>query len=54
MGGEQAGRARLQCYSDIAVTKSGTILCFYGRGEKTDFGGYAFNISRSRASISNG
>lgn len=30
-------------YSDIAVTKSGTILSFYGRGEKTDFGGYAFN-----------
>jgi sialidase-1 len=30
-------------YSDIAVTKSGVILSFYGRGEKTDFGGYAFN-----------
>jgi len=30
-------------YSDIAVTKSGTILSFYGRGGKTDFGGYAFN-----------
>lgn len=29
-------------YSDIAVTKSGTILCFYGRGEKKDMGGWAF------------
>ncbi len=29
-------------YSDLAVTKSGLILCFYGRGEKTDFGGFAF------------
>jgi sialidase-1 len=30
-------------YSDIAVTKDGTILCFYGRGDAKDFGGYAFN-----------
>jgi len=30
-------------YSDIAVAKDGTILCFYGRGDKKDFGGYAFN-----------
>ena len=30
-------------YSDIGVTKDGTILCFYGRGEAKDFGGYAFN-----------
>ncbi len=29
-------------YSDLAVTKKGTILCFYGRGEKSDFGGFAF------------
>jgi len=25
------------------VAKDGTILCFYGRGDKNDFGGYAFN-----------
>ncbi len=30
-------------YSDIGVTKDGTILCFYGRGGDKDFGGYAFN-----------
>jgi len=30
-------------YSDIAVAKDGTILCFYGRGDIKDFGGYAFN-----------
>ncbi len=30
-------------YSDIGVTKDGTILCFYGRGGAKDFGGYAFN-----------
>ncbi len=30
-------------YSDLAVTKDGTILCFYGRGDKKDFGGFAFN-----------
>ena len=30
-------------YSDIGVTKDGTILCFYGRGDAKDFGGYAFN-----------
>ena len=30
-------------YSDIGVTKDGTILCFYGRGEAKDFGGFAFN-----------
>lgn len=30
-------------YSDIGVAKDGTILCFYGRGDAKDFGGYAFN-----------
>jgi sialidase-1 len=30
-------------YSDIGVAKDGTILCFYGRGEKKDFGGFAFD-----------
>lgn len=30
-------------YSDISVAKDGTILCFYGRGEKKDFGGFAFD-----------
>lgn len=30
-------------YSDLAVTKDGVILCFYGRGDKNDFGGFAFN-----------
>ncbi|MDB6118974.1 MAG: nedA [Verrucomicrobiaceae bacterium] len=30
-------------YSDIGVMKDGTILCFYGRGDAKDFGGYAFN-----------
>jgi sialidase-1 len=30
-------------YSDVAVTKSGMILCFYSRGGSgTDFGGFAF------------
>jgi len=29
-------------YSDLAVSKKGAIFCFYGRGEKTDFGGFAF------------
>jgi sialidase-1 len=30
-------------YSDLAVTKSGMILCLYSRGERgTDFGGYTF------------
>ena len=24
-------------YSDIAVAKDGTILCFYGRGDKSGF-----------------
>ncbi|HSH95449.1 MAG TPA: sialidase family protein, partial [Roseimicrobium sp.] len=30
-------------YSDLAVTKNGTILCFYGRGDRNDFSGFAFN-----------
>ena len=33
-------------YSDIAVTKSGTILCFYGRGEKSGFAGDRLTVAR--------
>jgi sialidase-1 len=33
-------------YSDIAVTKSGTILCFYGRGEKPGFAGQWLTLAR--------
>ena len=33
-------------YSDIAVTKSGTILCFYGRGEKPGFAGKWLTLAR--------
>ena len=33
-------------YSDIAVTHSGTILCFYGRGEKASFAGDRLTIAR--------
>jgi sialidase-1 len=33
-------------YSDIAVTKSGTILCFYGRGTKPGFAGDALTLAR--------
>lgn len=33
-------------YSDIAVTKSGTILCFYGRGEKPGFAGESLRVAR--------
>ncbi|MEZ0389263.1 MAG: exo-alpha-sialidase [Verrucomicrobium sp.] len=29
-------------YSDIVVTQDGTILCLYGKGEKKEFGGFAF------------
>jgi sialidase-1 len=39
-------------YSDLAVTRNGTILCFYGRGEKTDYGGYAFkNLTLARFNL---
>ncbi|MCB1078928.1 MAG: exo-alpha-sialidase [Verrucomicrobiae bacterium] len=34
------------CYSDIAVTKSGTILCFYGRGEQPSFAGDRLTVAR--------
>lgn len=34
------------CYSDLAVTKSGTILCFYGRGEKASFAGDRLTLAR--------
>lgn len=33
-------------YSDIAVTKSGTILCFYGTGEKSSFAGDRLTVAR--------
>ena len=33
-------------YSDVAVTKSGTILCFYGRGEKPGFAGESLRLAR--------
>ncbi len=33
-------------YSDIAVTPSGTILCFYGAGTKASFAGSALRLAR--------
>ena len=33
-------------YSDIAVTKDGTILCFYGRGAKPGFAGDLLTLAR--------
>lgn len=33
-------------YSDIAVTPSGTILCFYGAGSKPSFAGSALRLAR--------
>jgi sialidase-1 len=33
-------------YSDIAVTQSGTILCFYGRGTKPGFAGAGLILAR--------
>lgn len=33
-------------YSDIAVTNDGTILCFYGRGEKSSFSGDRLTVAR--------
>ncbi len=33
-------------YSDMAVTQSGTILCFYGAGEKLSFAGSALRLAR--------
>jgi sialidase-1 len=33
-------------YSDIAVTPSGAILCFYGAGEKLSFAGSALRLAR--------
>lgn len=33
-------------YSDIAVTHSGTILCFYGRGTKPGFAGSGLTLAR--------
>jgi sialidase-1 len=34
------------CYSDINVTPQGTILCFYGRGEKPSFAGDRLTVAR--------
>lgn len=33
-------------YSDLAVTKSGTILCFYGAGSKLSFAGSGLRLAR--------
>jgi sialidase-1 len=33
-------------YSDIAVTRSGTILCFYGRGTRPGFAGTGLTLAR--------
>ena len=33
-------------YSDLAVTHSGTILCFYGAGGKLSFSGAALRLAR--------
>jgi sialidase-1 len=33
-------------YSDLAVTKAGTILCFYGRGAKSNFAGDRLTLAR--------
>src|SRR5205807_8383998 len=33
-------------YSDIAETKEGTILCFYGRAEKVGFAGDHLTLAR--------
>ncbi len=33
-------------YSDIAVTPSGTILCFYGHGDKASFAGDRLTVAR--------
>jgi sialidase-1 len=33
-------------YSDLAVTRSGTILCFYGAGSKLSFAGSALRLAR--------
>jgi sialidase-1 len=33
-------------YSDLAVTKSGMILCFYGRGGKLSFAGSSLRLAR--------
>lgn len=45
----RAGRAiepGASSYSDIAVTPTGTILCFYGRGPKPGFAGTALTLAR--------
>jgi len=38
--------AGFSAYSDLAVTHSGTILCFYGRSEKPHFAGDRLTLAR--------
>ena len=38
--------AGFSAYSDLAVTKNGTILCFYGRSEKPHFAGDRLTLAR--------
>lgn len=38
--------AGYSAYSDLAVTKAGTILCFYGRAEKPNFAGDRLTLAR--------
>lgn len=38
--------ASWSAYSDLAVTKNNTILCFYGRGDKPNFAGDRLTIAR--------
>jgi sialidase-1 len=33
-------------YSDLALAADGTILCFYGRGDKSDFAGASLRLAR--------
>jgi sialidase-1 len=37
---------RWSAYSDIAVTQRGTILCFYGRAERSNFAGDRLTLAR--------
>ena len=54
MGGDEGGTWPVSkhiedgpgAYSDLAVTESGTILCFYGAGEKLSFAGSALRLAR--------
>lgn len=42
----RAVEAGWSMYSDLAVAQDGTILCFYGRGEKKDFAGDRLTLAR--------